>query len=118
MNLCLVGARGRSGDSIDQVQFLFRDIQTGQFVESGRYGGRGGRAWCYQAPPGQWIDKIWVEYTGFVKSLKFGTNQGAISPEHGGHGPGTGYFDVSGKRITGAIVRCGGLVDALTFLSV
>ena len=31
-NLCLVGARGRSGASLDQLQLLFRDITTGQFV--------------------------------------------------------------------------------------
>ena len=78
-NLCLVGVRGRSGANLDQLQFLFRDITTGQFIESGRYGGNGGSAWIYQAPEGQWIDKVWVEYHGLACSLKFGTNAGMQS---------------------------------------
>ena len=118
MNLCLVGVKGRSGDSIDQIQFLFRDITTGQFMESRAYGGRGGRPWCYQAPPGQWIDKIWFQQTAFLKSVKFGTNLGVVSNEYGSNGHRSGYYDVSGRRITGVITRCGGLVDAVTFLSV
>lgn len=38
-NLCLVGIRGRSGAAIDQLQFLFVDINTGQHIESPPYGG-------------------------------------------------------------------------------
>lgn len=56
----LVGARGKSGASVDCIQFLFKDINTGQFVETGRWGGNGGGDWIFQAPVGQWIDKVIV----------------------------------------------------------
>ena len=102
---------------MDQIQFLFRDINTGHFIESGRYGGNGGRPWAYQAPPGQWIDKIWVGTSNYVTSIKFGTNQGTMSNEYGRHGQRTHYFDVSGRRIAGTTVRAGALIDALQFLA-
>ena len=57
-NYSLVAVRGRCGGAIDQVQFLFIDINSGQFHESGRYGGNGGNAFEFQAPPGAWIDRI------------------------------------------------------------
>lgn len=31
-NLSLVGVRGRCGGALDQIQFLFRDINSGQFI--------------------------------------------------------------------------------------
>ena len=42
-NWSLVGVRGRHGASIDQIQFLFVNINTGKFHETGVWGGNGGK---------------------------------------------------------------------------
>ena len=54
--LSLVGVRGKAGASIDQIQFLFVDVNTGQFAETPRWGGNGGGHFEWQAPIGEWID--------------------------------------------------------------
>ena len=57
-NYSLVAVRGRFGAAVDAIQFLFKDINTGQFFETGMWGGSGGGDFIFQAPVGQWIDRI------------------------------------------------------------
>lgn len=117
-SLSLVGCRGRCGALIDQIQFLFVDINTGQYIETPRWGGQGGGEFEFQAPAGQWIDHIHVSHGEHVNSIKLITNQGMESQSFGGNGPNQRDYDVRGKRITGIKCRCGGLVDAVTFMSI
>ena len=51
-NLSLMAVRGRQGQFLDQIQFLFEDSNTGQYIESPKCGGKGGSEWMFQAPPG------------------------------------------------------------------
>ena len=70
-NLCLVGVRGRTGAAVDQLQFLFIDINTGQHCETQAWGGNGGRPFTYQAPQGQWIDKVTCNFSQYLNSIEF-----------------------------------------------
>ena len=99
-NLSLVAVRGGAGSLIDRVQFLFIDINTGQYVESPVYGGQGGAPFMYQAPPGQYITDIWVTHGALVNRLRFGTNQGVTSDTYGNDDANHGHFHTNG-RITG-----------------
>jgi hypothetical protein len=114
-NLSLVAVRGRCGAALDQIQFLFVDINSGQYVESPRWGGTGGGEFIYQAPPGQWIDNIEVNSDNFIQGIQFTTNQGDRSKKFGGNAGSRGTFHVQGKRITGVFCRYGALVDGLQF---
>ena len=69
----LIGVRGKCGGLIDNIQFLFVDINTGQFAESGRYGGNGGNHFEYIAPHGAWIDSVKVTSSNnnMISSLEF-----------------------------------------------
>ena len=115
-NLSLVAARGGCGSLLDRIQFLFVDVNTGQYVESENYGGAGGGPWQFQAPPGQWINKIHIGCGSMVDSVTFETNQGVRSERYGGGGGGQHTYQTHG-RITGVEVRCGGAVDALRFVA-
>ncbi|MCB0369468.1 MAG: hypothetical protein KDD45_08470 [Bdellovibrionales bacterium] len=70
-NLSLVGARGRKGAALDAIQFLFIDIDSGQFVESEGKGGKGGTEWMFVSPPGQWITKIVLSHDKIIQSIMF-----------------------------------------------
>ena len=62
----LVAIRGGAGAALDSIQCLFKDINSGQFVESPRWGGGGGNQYEYQAPPGAWIDRVFITTRGNV----------------------------------------------------
>ena len=85
-NLSLVAVRGKAGACLDSIQFLFVDTTNGQYVESPRFGGLGGNEFMYQAPPGQWITKVWFNVGGVINGVKFGTKQGEVSDHYGGGG--------------------------------
>ena len=114
-NLCLVGIRGKAGASIDQLQFLFIDINSGRHVESPPFGGNGGNHFCWQAPEGEWIDEIKMEWNEFCQSIEAKSNGGSRSRRFGGRGHHRGHFDVQGRRITGVSGKAGALVDGITF---
>lgn len=114
-NYSLIAARGKGGGSMDSVQFLFVDVTTGQCVETPRWGGLGGGDWAFQAPPGQWIDKIYVISNNLVNALTFETNMGVRSAKFGGTNGQQGQLVATGKRISGVRVRCGTLIDQISF---
>jgi hypothetical protein len=69
-NYSLVGVRGRFGDVLDSIQFLFIDITTGQYHESPKLGGNGGEfPFNWQCTMGQWIDKVHIRCGGLVDAL-------------------------------------------------
>jgi len=70
-NYSLIGVRGRHGGSVDALQFLFVDINTGQCVESPSFGGTGGGPFEFVAPPGQWIDKVRVKHGQYLMHITF-----------------------------------------------
>lgn len=113
----MVAVRGRSGAAVDHLQFLFVDVNTGQYVESQRFGGGGGSEFLYQAPPGQYINKVYASYGNTLNLISFETNLGDKSRQFGQPGPRQGQFIVQGKRITGVRVRYGNLIDKVQFLA-
>jgi hypothetical protein len=115
--LSLVGAKGRCGASLDQIQFLFVDINSGQYFETPAWGGNGGGQWIYQAPPGQWIDRVEVTWNDYVQGVTFTSNGGDKSRRFGGNGRQRETFHAQGQRITGVQCRAGALVDALVFFA-
>lgn len=66
----LVAIRGRCGAMLDQLQCLFIDVTTGQFHQSPVFGGNGGNEFMFQAPQGQWIDKLLLGSGDFVGSIE------------------------------------------------
>lgn len=115
----LVGVRGKSGALVDQLQFLFVDINTGQFTQSPRWGGNGGDHFTFQAPVGQWIDRISVRYAEGncpLVAIQMETNTGMQSGWKGGVGGQQADINAKGRRITGVQVRSGGKIDAVGFL--
>lgn len=114
-NYSLIGVRGKAGDAVDRLQFLFVDISTGQCVESPILGGAGGAPFEFVAPAGQWIDKIRTKSGNYLLSLTFETNAGVSSPKIGNGAGKEDFINLSGKRITGVKWRSGSLVDNLQF---
>ena len=117
-NYSLVAIRGRCGGAIDALQCLFVDINTGQFVESGRYGGNGGGDFEYPAPPGAWIDCIrCTTRSNVVASIQVQSSNGDMSREFGDskNPQGQGECNAKGGRICGLKVRCGSLLDNVSF---
>ncbi len=55
---------------LDQLQCLFIDVTTGQFHQSPVFGGNGGNEFMFQAPQGQWIDKLLLGSGDFVGSIE------------------------------------------------
>ena len=118
-NLSLVAVRGRCGSLIDSLQFLFVDVTNGQYVESPKFGGNGGaNEIFYQAPPGQYIDKVYTVHGDLLNQIRFETNQGDRSRNFGSEWAAhQGQFVAQGKRITGVRVGAGSLIDRVQFLA-
>ena len=114
-NLSLVAVRGRHGALVDQIQFLFIDINTHQYVESPACGGSGGSEFMFQAPPGQWINKIMIRVGACIDAIQFRTNQGVASPSFGGNGGGPGEYETHG-RITGFKARSENCLNGLCMI--
>jgi hypothetical protein len=114
-----VAVRGRCGSVIDSLQFLFVDVSNGQYVESPKIGGPGGaNEIFYQAPPGQYIDKVYAVHGSLLTQIRFESNQGDRSKNFGSDGAEhSGQFVVQGKRITGFRARCGAVMDSIQFLA-
>lgn len=115
-NLSLVAVRGKAGNSLDSIQFLFVDTTNGQYVESPMYGGPGGDEYMFQAPPGQWINKVYINYGNYVDAVVFETNQGVKSQHIGGQGGHIKKAYETNGRIFGVKIRTGNLVDAFIFV--
>ena len=110
---------GLLSSAIDSLQFLFVDVNNGQYVETPKYGGNGGaNELFYQAPPGQYINKVNVVHGALVNQISFESNLGDKS-RHFGNEPAAkqGQFIAQGKRITGVRVSCGTLIDKVQFLA-
>jgi hypothetical protein len=70
-NYSLIAVRGRNGSLVDNLQFLFVDIHTGQCVETPVLGGKGGSKFEFQCLPGEWISKIHLATGQYLTSIKF-----------------------------------------------
>ena len=106
-NLCLVAVRGRCAQLVDNLQFLFLNINTGQYVESPVCGKNGGSEFIYQAPAGQWIDQVITYNNEYLQAVEFVTNAGDRSPKFGKKASNRKDHNMKGRRITGVRIRSG-----------
>lgn len=67
----LVGIRGRNGQFIHSLQFLFVDTQTGQFQETPEVGGQGGQMFTVTCPTGQYITKVFIWSGNVIDAVQF-----------------------------------------------
>lgn len=56
-----------------------------------------------------------MEWNQYCQNIEVKSNGGSRSRRFGGRGQHRGQFDVQGRRITGAMIRAGALIDGIQF---
>jgi hypothetical protein len=113
---CLVGVKGRAGQYINELQFLF-SVHKGEasYQRSPTVGGDGGQQFLFETPAGEWIEKVHIWYGDKVEALQFETNGGKISEKFGGPGGKEHITGTPGKVITGVKGRSAVCIDQICF---